>query len=46
MITVLRDIGVSKEAFYQFKSSAALLPLGMIPKRKSGSGAPTKTLPR
>ena len=46
MIAVARDIGVSREAIYQLKSSAALLPPGMVPKRKSGSGAPKKTSPR
>ena len=28
VIAVARDIGVSREAIYQFKRSAALLPLG------------------
>ena len=46
MIAVARDIGVSREAIFQLKRSAALLPPGMIPKRKSGSGAPKKTTPR
>ena len=45
MIAVARDIGVSREAIYQLKRSAALLPPGMVPKRKSGSGAPKKTSP-
>ena len=43
VITVARDIGNSKEAIYQLKRSAALLPPGMISKRKSSSGAPRKT---
>ena len=45
-IAVARDIGVSKEAFFQLKRSAALSPPGMIPKRKACSGAPEKTSPR
>ena len=46
VIAVARDIGISKEVIYQLKKSAALLPPGMIPKRKSGSDAPKKTSPR
>jgi len=46
VIAVARDIGVSREAIYQLKRLAALLPHGMVPKRKSGSGVPKKTLPR
>ena len=46
MITVARDLVVSREAIYQLKRSAALLPPGIIPKRKSDSGTPEKTLPR
>ena len=42
VITVARDTGVSREAIFQFKRSAGLLPPGMIPKRKSGSGTPRK----
>ena len=42
---VAKDIEVSKKAIFQLKRSAALLPLGTIQKRKSGSGAP-KTSPR
>ena len=43
---VTRDIGVSREAIYQLKRSAASLSPGMVPKLKSGSGAPKKTSPR
>ena len=43
---VARDIGVSREAIFQLKRSAALLLSWMIPKRKSGSGAPKKTSPK
>ena len=46
VIAVARDIGVSREAIYQSKRAAALLPTGMVPKRKCGSGAPKKTSPR
>ena len=46
VIAVARDIGVSREAIYQLNRLAVLLPHGMIPKRKSGSGAPKKTSPR
>ena len=46
VIAVARDIGVSREAVFQLKRSAELLPPGMIPKRKSGSGAPKKTSPK
>ena len=40
---VARDIGLSREAIFQLKRSAALFLPGMIPKRKSDSGAPRKT---
>ena len=46
MIAVARNIGVSREAFFRLKRSAALLPPGMIPKRKSCSDTPKKTSPR
>ena len=46
VIAVARDIGVSREAFFQLKRSAALLSPRMIPKRKSCSGALKKTSPR
>ena len=46
VIAVARDIGVTREAFFRFKRSAALLPPEIIPKRKSCSDAPKKTLPR
>ncbi|CAJ0956160.1 unnamed protein product [Ranitomeya imitator] len=46
VIAVARDLGVSREAIYQLKRSAASLPPGMVPQRKSGSGAPKKTSPR
>ena len=39
VIAVARDIGVSKEAIYQLKRLAALLPHGMVPKRKSVQSA-------
>ena len=45
VIAVVEDIGVSREAIYQLKRSAALLSPGMVPKRKSGSGTPKKTSP-
>ena len=45
MTATARDIGVSKEAIYQLKRLAALLPLRVILK-KSGFGAPKNTLPR
>ena len=43
VIAVAKDIGVSREEIYQLKRSAASLSPGMVPKRKSGSGAPKKT---
>ena len=46
VIAVAKDLGVSREAFYQLKRSAAKLPTGTVPQRKSGSGAPKKTTPR
>lgn len=46
VIAVARDLGVSREAIYQLKRSAAPLPKGTVPKRKSGSGAPKKTTAR
>ena len=46
VIAVARDIRISRKAVFQIKRSAALLPPGMIPKRKSGSGAPEKTSPK
>ena len=46
VIAVVRDIGVSREAIFELKRLAALLPPGMIPKRKSGSGAPRKASSR
>ena len=46
LIAAARDIGVSREAIYQLKRSAASLSPGMVTKRKSGSGAPKKTSPR
>ena len=46
VIAVVRDIGVSREAAYQLKRSAALLPPWMIPKRKLGYCPPKKTSPR
>ena len=46
VIAVARDIGVSREAIYQLKRSAASFSPGMVPKRKSGFGAPKKTSPR
>ena len=46
VIAVARDFGISREAIYQLKRSTASFPPGMVPKRKSGSGAPKKTSPR
>ena len=46
VIAVARDVWVSREAVFQLKRSAALSPPWMIPKSKSGSGAPKKTSPR
>ena len=46
VIAGARNIGVSREAIYQLKRSAASLSPGIVPKRKSGSGAPKKTSPR
>ena len=46
VIAAARDIEVPREAFFQLKRSAALLPPGMIPKRKSCSGAPKRTSQR
>lgn len=43
---VARDLVVSKKTIYQLKRSAILLPPGMVPQRKSGSGAPKKTSSR
>ena len=43
VIAVTRDIGVSGEAIFQLKRSAALSPPGMISKRKPSSGAPKRT---
>ena len=40
VIAVARYIGVSREEIYQLKRSAALLPPGMVLKKKSGSGIP------
>ena len=45
VIAVVRDTGVSRKAFFQLKRSAMLLPSGVIPKRKSCSGAPEETSP-
>lgn len=46
VISVARDLGVSRETIYQLKHSAASLPPGTVPQRKEGSGAPKKTTPR
>ena len=46
VIAAARDIGVSREAVFQLKKSAALLPPWMIPKSKLGSGAPKKNSPK
>ena len=47
VLAVTRNIyQLKREAIYQLKRSAALLPPRMVLKRKSGSGAPEKTLPR
>ena len=46
VIAVSRDIGVSREVFFELYGSAALFPVGMIPKRKSCSGAHENTSPR
>ena len=46
MIVLARDIEVTREAFFQLRRSAALLPPGIIPKRKSCSDARKKTSPR
>ena len=46
VIAEARNVGVSRETIYQLKRLAALLPPGMIPKRKSGFGKSKKTLPR
>lgn len=43
---VARDLAVSKKTIYQLKKSAILLPLGMVPQRKLGSGATKKTSSR
>lgn len=43
---VAKDLAVSKKTIYQLKRSAILLPLGMVPQRKSGSGAHKKTSSR
>ena len=40
VIAATREIEVSREAIYQSKESAALLPPWMVLKRKSASGAP------
>ena len=46
VIAEARNVGVSRETIYHLKRLAALLPPGMIPKRKSGCGESKKTLPR
>lgn len=46
VISVARDLGVSRETIYQLKRSAASLRPGTVPQRKEGSGAPKKTTPR
>ena len=46
VIAVAEDVGVARKANYQLKREATLLPPGMVPKRKSGSGATKKTLAR
>ena len=46
LIALARDIGVTREAFFQLKRLAALLPPGMIPKKKLCSGTPKKTSPK
>ena len=46
MSAVAIDVGILKEAIFQLKRSAALLPPRMIPKRKLGSGSRKKTSPR
>ena len=44
VLAVTRNIyQLKREAIYQLKRSAALLPPRMVLKRKSGSGAPEKT---
>lgn len=46
VIAVTRDFGVPREAIYQLKRPTASLPPGMVPQRKSCSGAPKKTILR
>ena len=46
VLAVAKDVGVSREAIYQLKRSAALLLPRMVPKRKLCSGAPKKTSTR
>ena len=46
MIAIAKDIGASRKSIYQERSLAASLPSEMVPKRKWGSSAPKKTLPR
>ena len=46
VITEARNVGVSREAIYQLKRLTALLPPGMIPKRKSGYEESKQTSPR
>ena len=46
VISVAKDLGVSRETIYQLKRAAAKLPTGTVPQRKSGSGAPKKTTSR
>lgn len=43
---VSRDLAVSRKTIYRLKRSAMSLPPGMVPQRKSGSGAPKKTSSR
>ena len=46
VIAEARNVWVSREAIYQLKRLAALLPPGMISKRKSGCGESKKTSSR
>ena len=46
MISIAKDLGMTREAIYQRKWAAAKLPTGTVPQRKSGSGAPKKTTSR
>ena len=46
VISVVKDIGFSRQTIYQLKRSATSLSPGMVPRRKPGSGVPRKTSAR